>query len=66
MTKYFTVPAKAEDTATWAGYWYREMSTIQHPTAYEKDRSPRDTGLLDQYGSKIMASDDGQKIGFLP
>lgn len=36
------------------------------PTVFENEREPRDTGLLDKDGRKIMASEDTPKIGFLP
>jgi hypothetical protein len=36
------------------------------PQIYEAERGPRDTGLLDANGNKIMAMEPAIRIGFLP
>lgn len=61
--RYFTVAAPATgDVEMW---WYRTLPPLSHPTCFEEERRPRDTGLVDARGNKIMTDDPRGRIGFL-
>jgi hypothetical protein len=63
MRRYVVRPrADSEADETWLNYGPGDRETID---VFERERAPRDTGLLDARGERLVAIEDANPIGFV-
>ena len=62
MKRYFTLQRRP---SSWDDYHAGSSNTPPNLTVYDRERVPRETGLLDSNGHKIMTDDAPEPIGFL-